>query len=57
MQENRTLEKVVSTKEKIINSSKRLFSEHGYKATSVRKIATDVGIRESALYNHFKNKE
>ncbi|MBA3027149.1 MAG: TetR/AcrR family transcriptional regulator [Sulfurimonas sp.] len=57
MQENRTTEKIISTKEKIINSSKRLFSEHGYKATSVRKIASDVGIRESALYNHFKNKE
>jgi AcrR family transcriptional regulator len=57
MQENRTPEKVISTKEKIVNSSKRLFSEHGYKATSVRKIASDVGIRESALYNHFKNKE
>jgi len=57
MQENRITEKVMSTKEKIINSSKRLFSEHGYKATSVRKIASDVGIRESALYNHFKNKE
>jgi AcrR family transcriptional regulator len=57
MQENRTTEKVVSTKERIISSSKRLFSENGYKATSVRKIASDVGIRESALYNHFKNKE
>jgi AcrR family transcriptional regulator len=57
MQENRTIEKVISTKEKILGSSKRLFSENGYKATSVRKIASDVGIRESALYNHFKNKE
>lgn len=57
MQANSSMGKVISTKEKIVNSSKRLFSEHGYKATSVRKIASDVGIRESALYNHFKNKE
>ena len=34
-----------------------LFSEYGYKAASVRKIAAKVGIRESALYNHFTNKE
>ncbi|MDD5203580.1 MAG: TetR/AcrR family transcriptional regulator, partial [Sulfurimonas sp.] len=57
MQANGTSENIISTKEKILLSSRRLFSENGYKATSVRKIATDVGIRESALYNHFKNKE
>jgi len=34
-----------------------LFAAHGYKGTSVRKIAAKVAIRESALYNHFKNKE
>ena len=47
----------LSTKEKILKESAALFSELGYKATSVRKIASKVGIRESALYNHFKNKE
>jgi len=57
MQVNGTSENILSTKEKILLSSRRLFSENGYKATSVRKIATDVGLRESALYNHFKNKE
>ena len=45
------------TKTKILKESKALFSELGYKGASVRKIATKVGIRESALYNHFKNKE
>lgn len=34
-----------------------LFSKYGYKNTSVRMIASEVGVRESALYNHFKNKE
>ena len=57
MQVNGTSENIISTKEKILLSSKKLFSENGYKATSVRKIASNVGIRESALYNHFKNKE
>jgi len=46
-----------NTKEKILKVSTTLFSELGYKGTSVRKIASGVGIRESALYNHFKNKE
>ena len=46
-----------STKEKILDASMKLFSELGYKNASVRKIAAEVGIRESALYNHFKNKE
>ena len=45
------------TKEKILKVSTNLFSKLGYKGTSVRKIASEVGIRESALYNHFKNKE
>jgi len=45
------------TKTKIRKTASALFSRYGYKGTSVRKIAGEVGIRESALYNHFKNKE
>ena len=57
MPENKTVTKPLSTKAKILKESKILFSELGYRAASVRKIAGKVGIRESALYNHFKNKE
>ena len=57
MPENRTLPIKSKTKQKILKVSSKLFSEYGYKGTSVRKIASEVGIRESALYNHFKNKE
>ena len=46
-----------TTKEKILKVSTTLFSELGYKGASVRKIADKVGIKQSALYNHFKNKE
>jgi len=46
-----------NTKKLILKASMELFSELGYKAASVRKIASKVGIRESALYNHFVNKE
>jgi AcrR family transcriptional regulator len=57
MPENTTVKKKTNTKQKILKVSSALFSEHGYNGTSVRKIASEVGIRESALYNHFKNKE
>ncbi|MDH4943934.1 TetR/AcrR family transcriptional regulator [Sulfurimonas sp. C5] len=57
MPENRDIVKRSGTKEKILKVASTLFSNNGYKATSVRKIASEVGIRESALYNHFKNKE
>ncbi len=57
MPENTTHKKKVGTKDKILKVSTTLFSELGYKGTSVRKIASEVGIRESAIYNHYKNKE
>ena len=52
-----TFTKRSGTKEKILKVSTTLFSELGYKGTSVRNIASNVGIRESAIYNHYKNKE
>lgn len=57
MPQNRDMKTVAPTKIKILDASMKLFSELGYKNASVRKIAAAVGIRESALYNHFKNKE
>jgi len=52
-----TTTKRTGTKDKILKVSTALFSELGYKGASVRKIASEVGIRESAIYNHYKNKE
>ena len=46
-----------NTKMKIIKVATTLFSEFGYKGTSVRSIAAAIGVKQSALYNHFKNKE
>lgn len=57
MSQEKAVSKPSNTKAKILKVSSALFSENGYKGTSVRKIASNVGIRESALYNHFKNKE
>lgn len=57
MPKNRDLSETGDTKQKIIKAASTLFSQLGYRAASVRKIASEVGIRESALYNHFRNKE
>jgi len=45
------------TKEKIFDVSLELFSQKGYNGVSIREIAREVGIRESSIYNHYKNKE
>lgn len=45
------------TKERIFDISLDLFSQKGYDRVSVREIAREVGIRESSIYNHYKNKE
>lgn len=51
------MEKVITTKEKIIYESLRLFSQKGYDGVSMREIAAAVGIKGASIYNHFKGKE
>lgn len=46
-----------TTKQKIADESLQLFAKHGFQAVSVRDIARQVGIKESSLYNHYKNKQ
>lgn len=45
------------TKEKIMEVSLDLFSRKGYAAVSIRDICRQVGIKESSVYYHFKNKQ
>lgn len=47
----------MKTKELILYESLNLFSTRGFEAVSVRDISASVGIRESALYKHYKNKQ
>ena len=47
----------MTTKEKIMDVALRMFSERGYEAVSIRDICGEVGIKESTLYYHFKNKK
>lgn len=48
-----------TTRERIIDEAMRLFSEHGYAATSIAKIEAAAGLTPGAggLYHHFKSKE
>ena len=48
---------ISETKLKIMEASLRLFSEKGFKGTSIREIAKTVGIKGSSIYNHFSSKE
>ncbi|MBO4461017.1 MAG: TetR/AcrR family transcriptional regulator [Clostridiales bacterium] len=47
----------MNTREKIMDVALHMFSERGYEAVSVRDICGEVGIKESTLYYHFKNKK
>ena len=47
----------METREKIIYEALSLFSIQGYDATTIREIASAVGIKESSIYNHFENKQ
>lgn len=46
----------MTNKEKIKREALFLFAEKGFDKASVRDIAKRVGIRESAIYNHYKSK-
>lgn len=49
--------KRANTKQLILSAALDLFSQNGYNGASIRQIARAVGIRESAIYNHYKSKE
>lgn len=51
------METAMSTKDKILYESLKLFSKNGYEAVSTRMIARAVGVSDSAIYKHFKSKQ
>ncbi|WP_447752291.1 TetR/AcrR family transcriptional regulator [Sphingopyxis fribergensis] len=44
-------------RDKILESSTRLFSQLGYENSSMKAIAADAGITPAALYYHFENRQ
>lgn len=51
------MEAGMTTKEKIVYESLKLFSQKGYTGVSMREIASAVGIKGASIYNHFKGKQ
>jgi len=47
----------MDTREKLINSAKRLFSKKGYYETKVSDIVADAGLSQGTFYIYFKSKE
>jgi AcrR family transcriptional regulator len=45
------------TEQRILDESTRLFYERGYHGTTMRDIASAVGIKAGSLYNHYGGKE
>ena len=45
------------TRERLLNAAIELFGSRGFDATSMRDIATEVGIKAPAVYNHYSSKE
>ena len=44
-------------RERILRAAARLFRKRGYKSTTVRDIAQEVGILSGSLFHHFRTKE
>jgi len=49
--------KTLSRKDEIISVAAHLFNEKGYKAVSMRDIATAMDIKAASLYNHISGKQ
>ena len=46
-----------ATREKIFREALHLFAKKGFEATSIRDIASAVGVADAALYRHFPSKD
>lgn len=47
----------MTTKELILHTALRLFSERGYDGVSMRDLAAEVEIKAASIYNHFTSKK
>jgi AcrR family transcriptional regulator len=45
------------TRERILDTAIALFGERGFEACTMRDLATEVGIKAPAIYNHYPSKE
>ena len=48
--------KAEQTRQQVLDTAQRLFTEHGYDATSLQMIADEVGLTKAAVYYYFPTK-
>nr|WP_042195729.1 TetR/AcrR family transcriptional regulator [Kibdelosporangium sp. MJ126-NF4]CEL22187.1 Transcriptional regulator, TetR family [Kibdelosporangium sp. MJ126-NF4]CTQ92968.1 Transcriptional regulator, TetR family [Kibdelosporangium sp. MJ126-NF4] len=46
-----------ATRDLLLDAALELFARQGFAATTVRQIAAEVGVRDSAIYGHFAGKQ
>ena len=48
---------MIDTKERILDTAERLFADHGYIATSLRRIMNEAGANVASIHYYFRSKE
>ena len=48
---------ILHTRDRIVQSALKLFSRKGFRGTTIKDIAHEVGVTEGAIYRHFESKE
>ncbi len=52
-----TTEHKSRTREKIVESARRLFNRHGFEQVSIDRIMSEAGLTRGGFYNHFMSKD
>ncbi|GAA0930491.1 TetR/AcrR family transcriptional regulator [Virgisporangium aurantiacum] len=53
---DRRVQRGLATRDRLIETARQLFGEHGYDGTSIDAILRSAGIQRGALYHHFDSK-
>jgi len=53
---DRRIDRGQATRQRLLESATRLFTERGYEATSIEMVLADTGVSRGALYHHFDGK-
>ena len=57
MARKRSLDEGPAVRQSILDAGARLYSDRGFRATSIRELADAAGISSSTMYHHFANKQ
>src|SRR5947199_10606253 len=52
-----TQDRIVDTKQKILDTAEHLFADYGFAATSLRQVITKAEVNVAAVHYHFGSKE